>query len=382
MNIHIYPSPILNETRIQKITKTLVDERFFSEIEIIGKWEPGLSHVESIDHCRKILRISSLKIAWLPRGISQIVSGITWYSKALKYLLGKKIVCLNCHSLPVLPLCVLVKVIKGCKLIYDTHELESETVSSKGTRRLIYKFAERFLIRSADAICVVGVSIADWYQQTYSLKKVYIVKNIPFAKAYQEVPNRILRTRLNIPDNEMIFIYQGLLTPGRGIEITLDAFARASTSKHVVFLGYGDLKEKVKEYESRHSNIHYHEAVDPSDLGALSAGADVGIVMIESICLSYHLCFPNKLFEYYNSGLPMVASRCPDVASFVVSNKCGWVIDATATDLFKFIESLTIQEAKSVRSKLALSRRKYSWESEAIILTNMYKEINVFPAQD
>ena len=52
-------------------------------------------------------------------------------------------------------------------------------------------------------------------------------------------------------------------------------------------------------------------------------GADLGVAPIENVCLSYYFCSPNKLFEYINAGLPVVASDFPEMRQ-VIQRFSGW----------------------------------------------------------
>ena len=75
-----------------------------------------------------------------------------------------------------LPLAVLVKLWKGCALVYDPHELETETAGLHGVRQSVARTVERCLIGFADAVCVVNRSIEAWYVARYRLKKVWVVR--------------------------------------------------------------------------------------------------------------------------------------------------------------------------------------------------------------
>ena len=50
MNLHIYPSYIVHESRIEKITKTLINEKTFNSIIILGIWKKGLKRSQKL-HC-------------------------------------------------------------------------------------------------------------------------------------------------------------------------------------------------------------------------------------------------------------------------------------------------------------------------------------------
>ena len=58
MNLHIYPSYIVHESRIEKITKTLINEKTFNSI-IILEYGKGLKRSQKL-HCGiKIIRVKN-----------------------------------------------------------------------------------------------------------------------------------------------------------------------------------------------------------------------------------------------------------------------------------------------------------------------------------
>ena len=66
----------------------------------------------------------------------------------------------NAHSVSVLPVCAALARRHGATLVYDTHELETETVASRGLQQRIFKVLERRLIRSCALVLTVDESIA------------------------------------------------------------------------------------------------------------------------------------------------------------------------------------------------------------------------------
>src|SRR3990170_5673710 len=150
VNVHIYPSPFKNESRMLKITKTLADNNVFDKIYIIATRESGLPERESIDDVREVVRIHGRSLEVKQGNFRKIIKTLQWSWNICMFLRKKKANCINCHSLQVLPLCVFLKIVKSAKLIYDTHELETETASSNGIRKYISKIVEKILIKFVD----------------------------------------------------------------------------------------------------------------------------------------------------------------------------------------------------------------------------------------
>ena len=238
LNIHIYPSPIKNETRILKLTKSLAENRVFERILIVGVLEEGVCKSEFLDERRQVIRLPRTLGGNRKGWVSKAIKAFEWNGRLLFALRGKKADCINCHSLSALPVCAVLKFLRGAKLVYDTHELETESAGSHGPRKVLSKLVERSLIRYADVVIVVSESISDWYRNTYGLSSVPVIRNVASCPPiFPQGNDDYLRRKFDISEEAMVFLYLGVLAGGRGVEILLDAFSRTKTDSHMIFHG-------------------------------------------------------------------------------------------------------------------------------------------------
>lgn len=374
MNIHIYPSSFTNESRILKIVRSLRSHAVFQQVMVLALWKEGLPRREVLGEGVEVLRVAPLfggSIKGLPGRLLKVVG---WYLGVLWALRGLKVHCFNCHSLPVLPLSVLVKFWKRCALVYDPHELETETASLRGRRQWLMRRLESALISRADAVCVVNRSIADWYAAGYHLPQVWVVRNVPYRSETEPVRTGALRRAVGLPSDAQLFLYQGLLGPGRGVGLLIDAFS-GMPDRHLVFMGYGELEGRIREAAAQHANIHFMPAVPPGQVKDYTVDADVGISLIENVCLSYYLCLPNKLFEYAACGVPAVVSDFPEMGCFVDEYDCGWKVAPDAQALRRLVQCLTAAELAAKRTNIRGSSRLYCWQEEEKMLLAMYRAL-------
>ena len=73
---------------------------------------------------------------------------------------------------------------------------------------------------------------------------------------------------------------------------------------------------------------------------------DYGLCLIEDVSLSDQLSMPNKLFEYMQAGLPVVASDLPEIASTVRDTGIGILVDISLDDLEIAIQALAKEDIK------------------------------------
>jgi glycosyltransferase involved in cell wall biosynthesis len=378
LNIHIYPSTFANETRILKIVRSLRRNLIFSDVTVLALWKEGLPRQEPIEEGIQILRVAPVAGMYLRGALGRVIKAVGWYLGVLLLLRGRQVTCFNCHSLPVLPLSVIVKWWKGCVLIYEPHELETETAGLRGLRQKLARLVERSLIRFADAVCVVNHAIADWYKAAYGLRDIHVVRNVPHRKHLAPERTGLLRRAIGVGSDSLLFLYQGLLAPGRGVDVLIETFTKLSVDRHLVFMGYGELADCIRAASISRSNIHYLPAVPPDQLQRYTVDADVGISLIENVCLSYRLCLPNKLFEYAACGLPSVVSNFPEMAAFVSHYRCGWCIVPTSEELFGLISGLTKEMIALRRDNALRASEVFCWQNEERLLLPMYQQLG-FP---
>jgi glycosyltransferase involved in cell wall biosynthesis len=125
----------------------------------------------------------------------------------------------------------------------------------------------------------------------------------------------------------------------------------------------------------KYSNIHYMPAVSLDVLQTYTVDADVGVSLIEDVCLSYRHCLPNKVFEYTACGVPSVVSDFREMGSFVDRYGCGWRILPTVDSLEAFLLGLTQEDIVSKRSSALQAMEVLGWENEEVKLLSIYREL-------
>jgi glycosyltransferase involved in cell wall biosynthesis len=258
---------------------------------------------------------------------------------------------------------MIFKSLFGARVIYDAHELETERWGA-GIKKTLSKLLERLLVRRADRIIVVSNSIAEWYEKRYGLRNVAVVRNVPYRQSRSFDSRKLLRKKFHLHDDDMLFIYQGALGNGRGIEVLLNVFSRVDRGKHIVFMGYGSFEETVKKYDTSFPNIHFCPAVEPDKVMEYAKGADVGICLIENESLSYFFSLPNKLFEYIGSGLPVIVSNFPEMGGIVDETRCGWKVPVNEDALVRLVGDMSMKEIGQKKDRALQCRDRFCWQKE------------------
>ena len=377
-NIHVYQSDITTESRVQRHCQALDESGLFDRIIYLG-CTTGYERTEDFS--------GNCTARMLPRR-NTVGRGLLFKLKATRAW-GKRVFdaavslgadCVTCHSLPALAVCCRVKERLNCRLVYEPHELETETGVSHGLRKWIAKRTEAFYIGKCDEVITVCDSIADWYASSYPIPRPKVVKNIPC------MPNNIgpieeglyFREKYNIPDEAVVFLYQGWIADGRRIPQYLSVFSQLDEAHQLVLMGGfsdSDLEYAVQQAAAASRNIHYHEAVPPGKLLGYTACADVGLCGVEPVCESYRLSLPNKIFEYISAGVPCLAPELPEISKVIKQTDAGWLHGDTDECLKKSILSIR-PESINIHSANAIDARSlFNWDDQRSILLDSYRGV-------
>ncbi len=327
--LHLSHTDIRYDARIIKEMYAISNEFGDSEIQGIGIELDEKNKISNLANELDIvsLNLKSKKIKFLPKVIRHLLTLSEFFIKTITCKKrNKKIEVIHCHDTVALPVALFLKFLCKCKLIYDAHELESDRAGiSKLMGKMVYLF-EKYAWKKIDSFITVSPEILSWYVQNFGNKKSEVILNSPFSKDFKLEKNKssYLRDYFSIPSSNPIYLYVGFFTSGRGINTLIEIFKKEQ-SRSIVFLGYGNLYQTLKNAEQEFENIHVHDAVMPEKVLEVSSSADFGLCLLENVSLSDYLSLPNKLFEYTFGNLLVLCSDFPAIRNFVYKYKCGLV---------------------------------------------------------
>ena len=278
------------------------------------------------------------------------------------------------HNVWVLPLCWLLSLKTGASLVYNAHELETETITIKGLKQKAAKLIESRLVTQCSIVSVVNSPIADWYESAYPIRRPVVVGNVPVVRE-AEVH---LRESLGVRPAEMLYIHTGNLVEGRNIPLILSAFS--SSAHHVVFMGDGHLRGEVLAASAGRPNIHWLAPVDPDLIVAHVREADVGLCLIEQhLDLSDKLSSPNKLLESLAANRPPLCTDLVEARRLLGPLADTWILRDPRTQLESALERIGKEAVKEFSSKWAGAP---TWEAEIEPLMAAYSSLPIAPISE
>ena len=296
----------------------------------------------------------------------------------------------HCHEPGSLFVCVILKVLRGKKLIYDAHEhypslIAEDSLFPDFSRPLVRFFAdveERVLVRFADVVITVDENLASKYKKYH--KDVIIIFNYPKLSLFRE--NKISDDLKNGFERNMVLLYVGGLTKDRGTLESIQALqkiVKKVPNAKLVFLGEfkggAEYKEEVISYIEKNNFDRYVEFsgyVPHEDVVEYMNMAKVGTLFLQPIP-RYINAVSIKLFEYMACGLPVVASNFPEISQIVKEADCGMLVDPTDVDeiadaIVYLLEHPEDAERMGENGRRAVGE-KYNWERMEERLLELYE---------
>lgn len=376
--IHLSHTDIKTDSRILKEMMAISDVPSLNVIGIgleLDEGVPSSSKTSELNIITK--RLWSRGVKFLPRMLRHFLVFIELNLRIFFEAARIKPSIVHCHDTPVLLIGYLLKKLYGCKLIYDAHELESNKNGQNQILSRVTHMIEQRAWPYIDLFISVSPSIINWYINEFGSINSQLIMNSPVMAENRNqgkitsTHNITLRDRFNIPKDQLIFVYLGILSPGRGIETYLDVFANNKNNVNIIFIGYGIYDDLIKKYASRYSNIYLHPAVSHDEVVSLVSSADFGLCLIENISLSDYFSLPNKLFEYTFAGCPVVASNFPDMSYLVQRYSLGTCCEPTPSALGNTVNRLSIERPRYLEADL----KPLSWQCQSSQLRNAYMEL-------
>jgi len=264
----------------------------------------------------------------------------------------------------------------GVPLVYDAHELYPEQKSFSSSQRKICSEAEGRLIKHADLVFAVNESIGDEMARRYDIAKPVTLLNAidPPPEFDPDASYDLLREKLSLPKERRILLFQGGFAPHRNLEALVEAMTNVTVADvDLVMMGFGPfgdlLKEKAAGLKLLGRRVYFLPAVPQSELLQHSASADMGVIPYPHVDLNSYYCTPNKLFEFIQAGLPMLANDSPELNRFVRDNQFGYSAPMNSSKMIaKAIDDAFSANSFSVwRSNIKSKRSELAWKGQAIV---------------
>lgn len=271
------------------------------------------------------------------------------------------------------------------KLIWDAHEIYEDLASSSGEHE--GKVMQKIIATNqalVDGFVTISQSFADFYGSNYRLPPARIVMNA--TRHMEHVPDDgRLRAAAGLDATRKILLFQGGLSPKRGMSQLMEAARILPEPWSIVAMGWGKLEGKLHAVADelaamRDEGKQLLVVIPPApqeELQYWTAGADIGIIPYENTGLNHLYCTPNKLWEFPNAGVPILASGLVEMERMINKWGTGFLLPRkfTARDIVFFLRTLDEKSLQEKKANCAAFSKKMGWEIFEPVLLDLYREI-------
>lgn len=291
------------------------------------------------------------------------------------YLLFKRTYLLVANDLDTLPAMYLISRIKRITLIYDSHEFFTG-VPEIQNRKFVHKTwekIEKFILPKLKHVMTVNDSIAGLYSEKYNIRPV-VVRNF----AHYRIPY-VLKPELPYDlHKKKFFIMQGTgINFNRGAEEAVLAMKLVDDA-NLVIVGKGLAIPHIKELILKHDieeRVILIDTMPYQELILITAHAVAGLSLDKPVSLNYLYSLPNKLSDYIQARVPVIASNLPEVSSLVNLYHVGLIcIDVSPEEIARCMRIIMddTQKYKFFKSNLEKASAGVCWEKEEQKLIDLY----------
>ncbi len=266
----------------------------------------------------------------------------------------------------------------GVPLVYDTHEYFTGVpeLTNRPFVRKIWKYIENWIFPKLKHVVTVNESIAKLYEQEYDIK-LTVVRNIPLRV---EGAQCLTKKDIGVSENKKIILLQGAgINIDRGAEEAIEAMKWIEDAV-LVILGGGDvfsqLKKDVRQKDLMDKVVFIHRQ-PPEILPAYTALADIGLSIDKDTNINYRNSLPNKLFDYIYAGVPILASRRPEIQKIIEHYTIGTFIENhEPAHIAEKIRHMLANQPQIIEWKknLKIAAEELNWEKEKTGLIKIFEK--------
>lgn len=351
-------SELVYDQRMIRICRSLAKNNY--KVVLVGRRYRNAPPLE--EHPFKQVRI----FCWFTTGS---ISYAEWNIRLFFFLLFRRMDAVCAVDLDTILPCYCISKLKGIERIYDAHELftEMKEVISRSGIKKIWLDIEWFALPRFRHGYTVSAGIANVFKERYQ-KSFEVIRNVPVLEE-ASYPGPV----------QKIIIYQGAVNHARCIENLVPAMRFITATLHIY--GKGNFEDETKALIDRYGladKVILHGTVTPEKLKAITAGAYIGINLVENTGLNQYYSLANKFFDYMHAGVPQVTMLYPEYEKINHAYEVALLIaEADEQSIVNACNQLLNDEAlyNRLRANCLEARKVYNWQEEEKKLLAFYHQL-------
>lgn len=356
---------LVTDQRVHRTCMTLTDLGF--RVVLVGRKLPGSLPLDARPYALHRMRLLFRKGP---------AFYIEYTIRLFLYLIFHRAQLLVSNDLDTLLPNYLVSKIYRTPLVFDSHEYFTGVpeLQKRPLVRSIWKTIERCIFPRLAQTITVNNSIAGLFEKEYG-KKPLVVRNIP---RYRPPTKPQTRENLRLPSGVPLLLLQGSgINVQRGAEEAVQAMQFLPEACLLV-IGGGDVLSVLYDLVNTldlEDRVFFLPKMPYEELIHFTATADIGLSLDKGTNINYQLSLPNKLFDYIQARIPILASDLPEVGHIVRTYQIGEIIEShdpkhiaeKARGMFSDLQKMDFW-----KERLNIASEELCWENEELILRDVF----------
>jgi glycosyltransferase involved in cell wall biosynthesis len=217
----------------------------------------------------------------------------------------------------------------------------------------------------------VNAGVREYVEECYapSAPAAVLHHAVPYADNPRAL-GRSVREVYPIPPGARVLVFVGQLVQARNLDTLIEGFALASIPDWVLaVIGGGPLLAHLRHLAGKRGcldRVFLGEVLPNHEVVGALSGADAGLILLQPVGFNRKICTPNKLFEYTQARLPIMASRLPMIEKSLAENGNGTCGDVSSPQaLAGFFARFIDEELPRFKPEvLERAARALCWENE------------------
>lgn len=261
-------------------------------------------------------------------------------------------------------------------LVFDSHEVNT---SRTNYNIKIVGILEKILLKFVDKTIVENDTRGRYHELLYGKKPTSLHNYSEYYEIDEVKPVNVFK-KYNLPQKK-VFLYQGGLQSGRGLELLVRSFYEANIDAYLFFVGDGKLRtylEGMVKQLNMQNKVIFTGRVPYTALRSYTKNAYAGFQILQNTNFNHYSASSNKLYEYMMAHVPVIATNMPEIKNVVEKEKIGIIIEENNQEqltkaIFEMFNNETLHE--KFKYNMRNAKNKYNWSKEEKIILNLYSEI-------
>jgi glycosyltransferase involved in cell wall biosynthesis len=232
--------------------------------------------------------------------------------------------------------------IKGSKFYFEVRDLWPQTLIDVGGQspdsllvKLIGKI-EKWLYEHSDRVIVLAKGSVDYVSKRGATKVSWLPNGPDIEDFVIDMSPQKAKYLHNVPEDRFCLMYTGAHGDANALEAVVEAARKLDkvypNTFLIILVGDGPEKANLIKQGSDISSLEFRDPIPKREIPQLLKAADGLIITLKDVPLFRYGVSPNKLYDYYAAGKPVIVGVGGSINREVEEHQVGFTAEPEDSD--------------------------------------------------